>query len=215
MAENESTEMVNSDEGSEIEPNLQQAGGDGETPERLLAELDETRKALQKANRESAQRRKKLEELEAREREREESELSEMEKMQRQLDEIKAEKEQALKNAQTIQIKAAIIAKASALNFNDPYDAYALVDKSQFEIDGDGVTGVDEALKELADTKPYMIKKAKPNTGPTNPGDGAGQGETLEQARNRIYGGGGRNIFDPGWAEQHGGGVRISEKSGT
>ena len=215
MAEEEKTEMVNNDEGSEIEPEQQQAGNDGETPKVLLAELEETRKALQKANRESAQRRKKLEELEAKEREREEAELSEMDKMQKRLDEITAEKEQALKNAQTVQIKAAIIAKASALNFNDPYDAYALVDQSQFEIDDDGVRGVDEALKELAESKPYMIKKAKSNAGPTNPGDGAGQGETLEQARQRIYGGGGQKIFDTGWAEQHGGGVRISEKSGT
>jgi hypothetical protein len=215
MAEETQGEMPELDMGTETEPEQQQAGNDGETPKVLLAELEETRKALQKANRESAQRRKKLEELEARERAREDAELSEMEKLQKQLDEIKAEKEQALKNAQAIQIKAAVIAKASALNFNDPYDAYALVDISQFEVSDEGVSGVDEALTELAESKPYMIKKAKPNTGPTNPGDGAGQGETLEQARQRIYGGGGQKIFDTSWAEQHGGGVRISEKSGT
>ena len=206
-------EIPKENQGSEIEPE-QPADPKGETPEELKAELEETRKALKSANRESATRRKKLEELETQEKERQDAELSEMEKLQKQIDELNAGKEKAEKEARSIQIKAAVISEASILNFNDPQDAFALVDKSQFEIDGDNVAGVKDALQELAKNKPYMIKKAKHvGTGSvTNPGDNVtGTGETEAQQRARLYGTSNLDLFTPEGAKKHGGGVIETE----
>ena len=73
MTEKIEAEIAEKEQGSEIDPEQQQAGSDGETLESVQAELTETRKALAKANREAATRRKKLDELEAAEKEREEA----------------------------------------------------------------------------------------------------------------------------------------------
>ena len=209
MPEENEGETPENEPGTETEPNQQPTDPTGETPEELKAELEETRKALKSANRESATRRKKLEELEGKEKERQDAELSEMEKLQKQIDELNAGKEKAEKEARSIQIKAAVISEASILNFNDPKDAFALVDRSQFEIDGDNVAGVKEALQELAKNKPYMIKKAKTVSGNvTNPGDNViSTGETEAQQRARLYGTSNLNLFTPEGAKKHGGGV--------
>jgi hypothetical protein len=50
------------------------------------------------------------------------------------------------------------------------------------------VEGLDTALKELAEAKPYMLKKgekAQPRIGPTHPGAGR-EGETVAQRRERL-----------------------------
>jgi len=214
MAEETQGEMPNNDQGDEIEPNEQQASGEGVTLDQLQAELEETRKALSKANRESAQRRKKLEEFESKEQERAEAELSEMEKLQKQIDLLNAEKEQAQKHAQEILIKSAVISQAAALNFNDPEDAFALVDKSQFEVEDGKVAGVEEALKELAKSKPYMLQtQRKPQALITNPGENVtGQGDTDAQRRARLYGAQSPGLFTPEGAKKHGGGVAEFEQ---
>jgi len=213
MAEERQGEMP-TDTGDEMEPTNQQAGSESVTLEDLQAELEETRKALTKANRESAQRRKKLEEFENQEKERAEAELSEMEKLQRQIEQLSSEKELTQKKANEILIKSAVIAQAAALNFNDPEDAFALVDKSQFELDGSKVSGVKEALEELAKSKPYMLQTTrKPIGNATNPGDNiTGKGETDAQRRARLYGLGTGSWMTPEGARQHGGGVIDIEK---
>jgi len=215
MTDEGKTAETAKEQGSEIDLEQQRAGDDSETLESLQAELEDTRKALAKANRESATRRKKLEELEAAEQEREEAELSEMEKLQKQLADQKAEIERVQNEARQVRIKSAVVAKAAQMNFVDPEDAYALMDKSEIEIDGNEIAGVDEALDKLKESKPYMIKQAQKKTAAalaTNPGDNiTGQGETDEQRRARLYGRGADAGFHPETAREHGGGVFINE----
>lgn len=158
------------------------------TVEQLQQDLAEAKKHIKELNRESTDRRKKLEALEKTESERKAAELSETDKLKAQVEQATKDREQALAKANERVIRSEVIAKAAALNFNDPTDAFALVDKSKFKVDEESgeVEGVEDALKMLAKAKPYMLKNKTPTLGPTNPGGQNGQGETVEQKRQRL-----------------------------
>lgn len=119
----------------------------------LEAELAAARKALKEANREAADRRKKLEQYEKAEAERLQAEMTE-------LDKAKAEAEQARKDAETARnearltlIRSAFVSEAAKQGAAYPEDVYQLADKSGVEVDDSGaVTGVAEAVKGLVDS---------------------------------------------------------------
>ena len=120
---------------------------DVETAKKTLAEADATRKA----------------------------EMSELEKAQADIVDAKAQAEKATADAEIIKaaaaealLKAAIISKAGSLN--DPMDAWQFIDRSKIETQEDGTyKGIDEALKALAESKPYLVKAANGNQGPGTP----------------------------------------------
>jgi len=177
------TEMVEPEEetseGSEQEPTL----------EETQSELEATRKALSKANKEAASRRKELEKYEAAEEKRKQAEMTELEKLSKERDDALMAAEAAQKSAEAKLLKATIISKAAGLNFADPSDAFALLDRSELTLAEDGsVDGLDTALKELAEAKPYMLNTDKPATkvGATNPSGGRSTGETYEQRKARL-----------------------------
>lgn len=146
----------------------------------------------------------------------EQANLTEAEKLQKQLDDARqaiARAEQArldaLETVKTSTIRAAVVSKAAELNFENPEDAYSLLDKTGLSISDAGqVEGVETALKSLAEQKKYLIKQQQGR--PLEPFNPAGSGQQLQESdaarRARIYGSGG-SMFDTGWAEQHGGGV--------
>ena len=71
-----------------------------------------------------------------------------------------------------------------------------MIDPSTLDVDDDGtVGGLDEAVKTLLKSKPYLAKQATGTYSPTNPAGGAPREN--DQARlNRIYGmGGNANVF--------------------
>jgi hypothetical protein len=93
-------------------------------------------------------------------------------------------------------LKSAILAAASKANFEDPQDAYTLIDRTALEIDANGkVTGVDDALKVLAKAKPYLLTQEGGPRYNLNSGDhgrspqGAGLEELKKKKRGR-YGSG-------------------------
>ena len=111
---------------------------DVETAKKTLAEADAARKA----------------------------QMSELEKAQADIAAAKAATEKATADAEVIKataaealLKAAIISKAG--NLNDPMDAWQFIDRSKIEAQEDGTyKGIEEALKELAESKPYLVKAA-------------------------------------------------------
>lgn len=131
---------------------------------------------------------------------------------QKLAEQLKAAEQRAAEVERTAQerlLRAEIIAQAAALNFAAPADAYALLDKSSLTPDESGnFNGIGEALKALAEAKPYLLKTRAPQVNPTNPNQGQPPAETPEQRRARIYGSGG-NLFDPAAARNQGGGVQF------
>lgn len=91
-------------------------------------------------------------------------------------------------------IRAEAKAIAAELGFTKPDRAIRLADLSQAKVDEGGeVSGVKEALEALAKEMPELLKKSQPpSSNPTNPPKGGDQsGETREQKRARLFGGGG------------------------
>lgn len=103
------------------------------------------------------------------------AQMTELEKAQADIAEAKAAAEKATDEAKVIKaeaaealLKAAIISQAGHLN--DPMDAWQFVDRSKIEIQDDGTyKGIDEALKALAESKPYLVKVDNGNQGPGTP----------------------------------------------
>jgi hypothetical protein len=168
---------------------------EGEKPEgdkqpntaEMQAELEKVRIALKAANKEAAERRKRLTELEQAEEQRKSAEMTEAQKLQETVKKLEAEKTDAITRANARVLRAEIIAKAG--DFHDPEDVYlALKEKLSVNDDGE-VDGLDEALKELKKSKPHWLKgKPSPQLHGGNPGQNAnGQEETREQRRARLH----------------------------
>lgn len=165
-------------------------GDAGRAPEEIQAELEDTRAALKKANKEAADRRKRLDALEAAEQKRKDAELSEVERLQAQVDAAKSSAEAATAAANERLMRASVLAEASKLEFLDPSDAWRMVDRDGLSIGDDGeVTGAVDALKALVKAKPYLIRQKQSHdiNGDRGRGDGkqpdkaAEKGEQLRQ----------------------------------
>ena len=160
--------------------------GAGNNSTVLASESDESNAVvpmseLRKVRFEAAKYRKRLRQLEQEmEQEQKVSELAKMKESDR-LRAIAAEAESkaaALKRrADTVAKHAAIINAASALSFYNPEDASRIIDMKHIEIDDDGnveTKMVDEIVRALAESKPYLIKEQLGSQnmagfGPTNP----------------------------------------------
>jgi hypothetical protein len=160
------------------------------TAEELQASVDRLERAVKDANKEAASKRVRLEELERADQERQKASLSEVDRLKQQVAEAQSEAEKARSEAATVRVKTAVIVAAGQMGFQDPEDAYALLDLSKLEIEKDGkVAGVDEALKALVKAKAYMIKKTGAGPiGPTNPSGDKGAKESDAERRKRLLG---------------------------
>ena len=160
-----------------------------------------TQRALKKANKEAETRRKELDEARGR---------ANGKKPDVNADagdggetaQLKKELADAQDKSRKRIVRAAVMIEAARLGFHDPADAFALADLSAVEIDdeSDDVTGVDDALKELAKRKPHLVKaedstngngKHKPTKPDTNAGNKggnkAGDLQVDEEAIRRKY----------------------------
>jgi hypothetical protein len=139
------------------------------------AETARTQAALKAANAESAERRVKLKELEEAEEARRQSELSELEKAQEQIEALKRSQADQQAATQSAMIKAEARTQAAMMGFNNPDDAFYLVNLDSVTVADGEVTGAKEALEALAKEKPYLLK---PEGQRVAPGLGGGDGNS-------------------------------------
>lgn len=132
------------------------------TVDELIAERDKIAAALKDANKEAAERRKKLEKFEADEKARAEAAMSETEKLTAKARDLEAQLTAAQTELIETRITSAIEREAMRLGFADANDAALMLDKKAISIDGKNVTGVKEALEALAKAKPYLLKSQQP-----------------------------------------------------
>lgn len=131
-----------------------------------LAELERTRAALKAANRESADRRKRLEQLEAAETARQQAEMTETDRLKAEIAEAKAQAQQAEARARETLVRSAFVAEAAKVGAAYPEDVHRLADLSGVDLDDTGtVTGVAAAVKALVDAGriPLSGKPQAPN----------------------------------------------------
>jgi hypothetical protein len=157
--------------------------------EKLRAEIKELKPKVKQA-----------EELAAAEAKRKEAEMTELQKAQAELEKTKAE----LKQAHILEMRRAAAAKVAAeLKVEFPV---ALVDRLKGETPEELETDAKAILEALP-----KASKSPPKVEPTNPGPNGSPGETVAQARARIYGTG-IDVLNPEWGKTHGGGVIMPEK---
>jgi len=127
----------------------------------MEAELVKVRAALHSANKEAADRRKKLEAFEKADEERKLAAMTELEKVQAELKASEDAREAIERDARQALISHAVHLEAATANFHKPEDAMAFLGVAEFDVDDEGkVQGVAEALKALAKERPYLVKPA-------------------------------------------------------
>lgn len=91
---------------------------------------------------------------------REKEKLSETEKLKKDLEDSDRKASEAMTKANQRLIKAEVIAKSSSLNIIDSAAAYKLISLDDVEIDEETgeITGIEDALKDLIEDKPYLLK---------------------------------------------------------
>jgi hypothetical protein len=118
----------------------------------VQAELEKTRIALKAANKEAADRRKRLEELESAEEARKAAAMTDLDKANKRAEDAEAKAAQAETRARETLIRSAFVAEAARVGAAHPEDVYLLADKSAVDVDDTGgIRGVVEAVKTLVD----------------------------------------------------------------
>lgn len=181
---------------------------DGQAPEGSEQQPDvaELLKQIKELRKENAGWRNKLRTAEEAEQERKRSEMTELEKLKADLEAERQARSQAEEQRRSQLIRTQVIAAAARAGFNDPEDAYRMLDVAGLEVSDSGsVEGLDEALAGLTKSKPYLIKSTTMGTiSPTNPAGGP-QRPSEAQLKQELFGRKTPAMFQ-------GGGVVWSEK---
>jgi hypothetical protein len=140
-----------------------------------LAELERVRTALKAANKEAADRRKRLDALEAAEKERQQAEMTELDKTKAELDALKAANATAQASLRRAALKEAAgdAAQKAGLAFAPGAlaDAVLLGAFDDLEVGDDGgVAGMTDAVKALHKQRPHFFAPALPEKPEINSG---------------------------------------------
>lgn len=128
----------------------------------------------QKLAREAAKWRKRTRDLEAQLKEREEAELSEQERAMKRLAEMETELEASRASLRDTRLRAAIAAEAPRLGIVDADAASRLLDTSLLDYDPEaGWEGVADALRTLAQERPWLVSTSTPAGSEANPANPA------------------------------------------
>jgi hypothetical protein len=127
-----------------------------------------------KLTRENQALRKRLKEQEEKVRKYEEASLSEQERQERRLKELEEQNRAYEDRLRESSLSASVSAEAARLNIIDPDAAVKLLDSTSLEYDPQtGWTGIEEALEDLVEQRPYLVraeqKVAAPKEAPANP----------------------------------------------
>lgn len=107
---------------------------------------------------------------------------SDVQKLQETVNDLTAKMTAAEAKAMANLVKSSVVAAAARLDFNDPQDAYRLLDIASLEVADDGsIKGLDAILQKLLADKPYLRKQTASKSSPTNPAQP--QALTLEQVK--------------------------------
>ena len=165
--------------------------GTAPTAEEFQAQLDEMRKQLKAVNAESAGRRKKIEEIEAAEAKRKLAELSELDQLKAKLAVQEKARLEAEGKASEALIRHAVEMAAATMKFHNPEIAYHLLDLAEVSIGEDGkVAGVEDALKKLVKSNPYLVGNGTapaPNTDASARGSGNPDPKAREEELRKRY----------------------------
>ena len=172
-----------------------QGAGDTEQ-EQAQPDVDALLREIKALRKENAKWRTQLRSTEEQQQAKAKAEMTELERLQTELREAQDARTRAEQARLQTAVKSQVIAAAAKAGYNDPEDAYRMIDPSTLDVDDDGaVGGLDEAVKTLLKSKPYLAKQATGTYSPTNPAGGASREN--DQARlARIYGmSGNANVF--------------------
>lgn len=170
MPEDEKVETTNTDPKDETTEDQEQKNekGDGdkkpENVDNLRADLASANARIAELNRESADRRRKLDKYEKDEKTRKEAEMSDLEKANGRVSELETAVSQRDAALRTIRIQTATERTASKMKFRDPGDVYRMLkdEISEVEIDEQGNSKeIDDKVKNLARVKPYLLDNSK------------------------------------------------------
>lgn len=117
----------------------------------LKAELERVRSRMKAADRRATEAERKNKEFA-------DKDKTELERAQSEAAEIKKQHDDAVAALRNTRLENAFY-RDNSVSWNDPGDAFALLDMSNVEIDDDGkVHGMKEAIKSLASKKKYLVK---------------------------------------------------------
>ena len=143
--------------------------------ERALETIRKQRASEEALTKESKRLAKIVSEYEAKEKKQKEAQLSEVDQLKAQLAEQVAANAQIQNDIRQSKLRAAIERAAGLQGFVNPEDAWKLADLSGLEMGEDGkVKGLEEALKEILKTRPYLTAAAikQPNNNARDTGRG-------------------------------------------
>jgi hypothetical protein len=173
---------------------------DGQEPgqvEQTTLDAEALLREVKALRREAANWRTKLRHAEEAEAERQRSEMTELDRIKADLEAERQARAQAEQRQRDQLIRTQVIAAAAKAGFNDPEDAFRMLDVTTFEVDDAGkVDGLDSALQALAKSKPYLVKSSG-TISPTNPSGGP-QKASDEQLRKELFGTRRTPLFDGG-----------------
>lgn len=159
----------------------------------IRAELERTRAALKAANKEAADRRKRLEALEAADQERQQAEMTELDKTKAALEKLKKEHEGTAARLRRAALKDA--AREAAQKAGLAFAVGALADAvdlgafDDLEVGGDGaVAGMSDAIKVLQKKRPYLFAPSPgaPDINAGARGNGTTSQDVLTANRERL-----------------------------
>jgi hypothetical protein len=132
---------------------------------------------------------KKLTQYEKEQKEKEDAELSELERTQKALEEkdgtlqtLQERIDQMQKDAEAKAIRSAFVEAARKADIEYVEDAFSLADMSKVAVEGDEVKGIEDAIANLVEKKPFLLAKKQKQKQVGGPSNGPSQTKTEKSA---------------------------------